>query len=89
MNNLTPQQQIDLAAERMRLMLAPFALNQHELDSMIDWAKRNAKAYEAWREGKPAEMLVELLPHKWSLIPHEPAVTLPTDGKPFVTKVYR
>ena len=89
MNNLTPQQQIDLAAERMRLMLAPFARNQHELDSMIDWAKRNAKAYEAWREGKPAEMLVELLPHKWSLIPHEPAVTLPTDGKPYVTKVYR
>ena len=35
------------------------------------------------------EQLVELLPHKWKLIPHEPAVTLPTDGKPFVTKVYR
>ena len=35
------------------------------------------------------EQLVELLPHKWKLIPHEPAVTLPTNGKPFVTKVYR
>ena len=35
------------------------------------------------------EQLVELLPHKWKLIPHEPAVTLPTDGKPFVTEVYR
>ena len=35
------------------------------------------------------EQLVELLPHKWKLIPHEPAVTLPTDGKPFVTKEYR
>ena len=35
------------------------------------------------------EQLVELLPHKWKLIPHEPAATLPTDGKPFATKVYR
>ena len=60
MNTLTPQQQIDLAAEQLRLMLAPFARNQHELDSMIDWAKHNAKAYEAWREGKSAEMLMEL-----------------------------
>ena len=34
------------------------------------------------------EQLVALLPHKWKVIPHEPAVTLPTDGKPFVTKVY-
>lgn len=47
MNNLTPQQQIDLAAEQLRLMLAPFARNQQELDSMIDWAKHNAKAYES------------------------------------------
>lgn len=54
MNNLTPQQDIDLTAEQLRLMSAPFARNQHELDSMIDWAKHNAKAYEAWREGKPA-----------------------------------
>lgn len=60
MNTLTPQQQIDLAAEQLRLMLAPFARNLHELDSMIDWAKHNVKAYEAWREGKPAEMLMEL-----------------------------
>ena len=60
MNTLSPQQQIDLAAEQLRLMLAPFARNLHELDSMIDWAKHNAKAYEAWREGKPAEMLMEL-----------------------------
>lgn len=60
MNILTPQQQIDLAAEQLRLMLAPFAQNQHELDSIIDWAKHNTKAYEAWREGKPAEMLIEL-----------------------------
>lgn len=60
MNTLTPQQQIDLAAEQLRLMLAPFARNQQELDSMIDWAKHNAKAYEAWYEGKPAEMLMEL-----------------------------
>lgn len=60
MNNLIPQQQIDLAAEQLRLMLAPFARNQHELDSMIDWAKHNAKAYEAWCEGNPAEMLMEL-----------------------------
>lgn len=60
MSTLTPQQQIDLAAEQQRLMLAPFARNQHELDSMIDWAKHNAKAYEAWREGKPAKMLIEL-----------------------------
>lgn len=54
MNNLTPQQDIDLTVEQLRLMSAPFARNQHELDSMIDWAKHNAKAYEAWREGKPA-----------------------------------
>lgn len=60
MNKPTPQQQIDLAAEQLRLMLAPFARNQHELDSIIDWAKHNAKAYEAWCEGKPAEMLMEL-----------------------------
>jgi len=60
MRTLTPQQQIDLAAEKLRLMLAPFARNQKELDSMIDWAKHNAKAYEAWCEGKPAEMLMEL-----------------------------
>lgn len=60
MNNLTPQQQIDLAAEQLRLVLAPFARNQHELDSIIDWAKHNTKAYEAWCEGKPAEMLMEL-----------------------------
>lgn len=60
MNNLTPQQQIDQAAEQLRLMLAPFAPNQQEFDSMIDWAKHNAKAYEAWREGKPAGMLIEL-----------------------------
>ena len=60
MNTLTPQQQIDLAAEQLRLILAPFAQNQHELDSIIDWAKHNAKAYEAWCEGKPAEMLMEL-----------------------------
>lgn len=60
MNTLTPQQQIDLAAEQLRLMMAPFARNQKELDRMIDWAKHNAKAYEAWCEGKPAEMLIEL-----------------------------
>ncbi len=60
MNTVSPQQQIDLAAEQLRLMLAPFARNQQELDRIIDWAKHNAKAYEAWREGKPAEMLIEL-----------------------------
>ena len=60
MNNLTPQQQIDLAAEQLRLMLAPWASNQQELDSMIDWAKHNVKAYAALCEGKPAEMLMEL-----------------------------
>lgn len=60
MNNLTPQQQIDQAADQLKLILAPFARNQQELDSVIDWAKHNAKAYEAWREGKPAEMLMEL-----------------------------
>lgn len=59
MNNLTPQQQIDRAAEQLRSMLAPFVQNQHELDKMIDWAKHNAKAYEAWCEGKPAEILLE------------------------------
>ena len=60
MNTLTLQQQFDLAAEQLRLMLAPFARSQQELDNMIDWAKHNAKAYEAWFEGKPAEMLLEL-----------------------------
>lgn len=60
MTTLTPQQQIDLAAEQLRSILAPFARNQHELDKMIDWAKHNVKAYEAWCEGKPAEMLMEL-----------------------------
>lgn len=60
MNPLTPQQQIDLAAEQLRLILSPFARNQQELDSMIAWAKHNAKAYEAWVEDKPAEMLMEL-----------------------------
>lgn len=60
MNTITPQQQIDLAAEQLRLMLVTFAQNQQELDRMIDWAKHNTKAYEAWREGKPAEMLMEL-----------------------------
>lgn len=60
MNKPTPQQQIDFAAEQLRLMMAPFARNQKELDRMIDWAKHNAKAYEAWYEGKPAEMLMEL-----------------------------
>lgn len=52
MNNLTPNKQIDLSAELLRLMLAPFARNRQESDSMIDWAKHNAKAYEAWCEGK-------------------------------------
>lgn len=60
MNNIPPHQQIDLAAEQLRLILTPLARNQQELDSMIDWAKHNAKAYEAWYEGKPAEMLTEL-----------------------------
>lgn len=50
-NNLSPQQQIDLAAEQLRSMLAPFARGQQDLDNMIDWAKHNAKAYEAWLEG--------------------------------------
>lgn len=60
MNNFSPQQQIDLAAEQLRSMLAPFAHGQQDLDNMIDWAKHNAKAYEACLEGKPAEMLIEL-----------------------------
>lgn len=60
MNNLNLQQQIDLSAEQLKLILTPFARNQHELDSIIDWAKHNAKACEAWCEGKPAEMLMEL-----------------------------
>lgn len=60
MNNLTPQQQIDQATEQLRLMLAPFARSQQDMDNMIDWAKHNAKAYEAWIEGKPVEMLIEL-----------------------------
>lgn len=60
MNPLTPQQQIDLAAEQLRLILSPFAQNQQELDSMIDWAKHNVRTYEAWVEDKPAEMLMEL-----------------------------
>lgn len=59
-NNLSPQQQIDLAAEQLRSMLAPFARGQQDLDNMIDWAKHNANAYEAWLEGKSAEMLIEL-----------------------------
>lgn len=60
MNNLTPQQQIDLTTEQLRLMLAPFARNQQKLDCIIDWAKHSAKAYEAWCEGKSVEMLMEL-----------------------------
>lgn len=60
MNNLSPQQHIDLAAEQLRSKMAPFARNQQELDCMIDWAKHNVEAYEAWYEGKPADMLMEL-----------------------------
>lgn len=60
MSTLTPQQQIDLAAEQLRLMLVPIARIQYKLDCMIDWAKHNAKAYGAWCEGNPAEMLIEL-----------------------------
>lgn len=48
MTTLSPQQQIDLAAEQQRLMLAPFARSQQDMDNMIGWAKHNAKAYEAW-----------------------------------------
>lgn len=60
MTSLAPQQQIDLAAEQLRLMLAPLARNQQELDCMVEWAKHNAKAYQSWCEGKRAEMLMEL-----------------------------
>lgn len=60
MTTLSPQQQMDLATEQLRLILAPFACSQQDMDNMIDGAKHNAKAYEAWLEGKPAEMLIEL-----------------------------
>lgn len=56
----SPQKRIDLAAEQLRLMLTSFAWNQQELYCIIDWTKHSAKAYEAWCEGKPVEMLIEL-----------------------------
>lgn len=60
MNALTPQQQIDLKAEQLKVALAPYVQNQEELRKRIDWAKHNAKAIEAWQKGKTLEMLMEL-----------------------------